>query len=115
MDLIKPIASVKKLSLTLTMALDTPVYATGDEKRLMQIILIILGNAVKFTKEGYVAIEASVAKPEYIRGCRPSEYYPQSTDGHFYLRVQVSLFLSLQNVILVIWMKSRLCDPRHLK
>ncbi|KAL8548758.1 hypothetical protein ACS0TY_007864 [Phlomoides rotata] len=88
-ELIKPIASVKKLSLTLTMALDTPVYATGDEKRLMQIILIILGNAVKFTKEGYVAIEASVAKPDYIRGCPPSECYPQSADGHFYLRVQV--------------------------
>ncbi|KAK6120172.1 hypothetical protein DH2020_046078 [Rehmannia glutinosa] len=88
-NLIKPIASVKKLSVTLTLALDVPVYATGDEKRLMQIILIIVGNAVKFTKEGYVAIEASVAKPEYIRGWLPSDFYPSSSDGHFYLRVQI--------------------------
>lgn len=88
-DLIKPIASVKKLSLTLTLAPDIPIHATGDEKRLMQIILIAVGNAVKFTKEGYVAIEASVAKPEYIRGWQPSQLYPSSTDTHFYLRVQV--------------------------
>lgn len=87
--MIKPIASVKKLSLTMTLALDVPVYAIGDEKWLMQIILIIVGNAVKFTKEGYVAIEVSVAKPEYIRGWQPSEFYPHSTDGNFYLRVQV--------------------------
>lgn len=88
-DLIRPIASVKKLSLTLTLAPDIPIHATGDEKRLMQIILIAVGNAVKFTKEGYVAIEASVAKPEYIRGWQPSQLYPSSTDAHFYLRVQV--------------------------
>lgn len=88
-DLIRPIASVKKLSLTLTLALDIPVCATGDEKLLMQILLIVVGNAVKFTKEGFVAIEASVAKPEYIRGWQPSEVYPSSTDASFYLRVQV--------------------------
>ncbi|XP_047975059.1 probable ethylene response sensor 1 [Salvia hispanica] len=82
-ELIRPIASVKKVSLTLKVGLDLPVYATGDEKRLMQIILIVVGNAVKFTKEGYITIEASVAKPENIRGS------PPSTDIHFYLRVQV--------------------------
>ncbi|KAG8389523.1 hypothetical protein BUALT_Bualt02G0238200 [Buddleja alternifolia] len=96
-NLINPIASVKKLSLNLTLAPDVPVYATGDEKRLMQIILIIVGNAVKFTKEGYVAIDASVAKPEYIIGWRPSEYYPSSTDSHFYLRVQACIHILLIN------------------
>lgn len=95
MDLIRPIASLKKLSITLKMALDIPVHATGDEKRLMQIILIVVGNAVKFTKEGYVAIEASVAKPENIRGWQPSEMHPLSTEIHFYLRVQVRMKILL--------------------
>lgn len=88
--LIKPIASCKKLSMTLIMAPELPTYAVGDEKRLMQIILNIVGNAVKFTKEGYVSIIASVAKPESLSDWRPPEFYPVSTDGHFYLRVQVN-------------------------
>ncbi|KAL1135114.1 hypothetical protein V6Z11_A12G152400 [Gossypium hirsutum] len=88
-NLIKPIASIKKLSMTMILAPDLPMYAVGDEKRLMQTILNIVGNAVKFTKEGYVSIIASVAKPESLRDWRPPELYPVSSQGHFYLRVQV--------------------------
>ncbi|KAG4120034.1 hypothetical protein ERO13_D11G117900v2 [Gossypium hirsutum] len=88
-NLIKPIASVKKLSMTMILAPDLPMFAIGDEKRLMQTILNVVGNAVKFTKEGYISIIASVAKPETLRDWRPPEFYPVSTEGHFYLRVQV--------------------------
>ncbi|KAK0581056.1 hypothetical protein LWI29_009410 [Acer saccharum] len=90
MDLIKPIASLKKLSMTCFMAPDLPTYAAGDEKRLIQTILNVIGNAVKFTKEGYVSVVATVAKPGSTRDWRPPEFYPVSSDGHFYLRVQVN-------------------------
>uniref|UniRef100_A0A5B6YNZ4 histidine kinase n=1 Tax=Davidia involucrata TaxID=16924 RepID=A0A5B6YNZ4_DAVIN len=88
-NLIKPIASVKKLSMNLFLGPDVPVYAVGDEKRLMQTILNIVGNAVKFTKEGSVLVVASVTRPESLRDWRPPEFHPVSSDGHFYLRVQV--------------------------
>lgn len=88
-NLIKPIASVKKLSMSLVLAPDLPVCAVGDEKRLMQTILNLAGNAVKFTKEGYVSLIASVAKPGSLRDWHPPDFYPLSSDGHFYLRVQV--------------------------
>ncbi|KAL6210338.1 hypothetical protein ACLB2K_015571 [Fragaria x ananassa] len=88
-DLIKPIATVKKLSMTLILAPDVPVCAVGDENRLMQTILNVAGNAVKFTKVGYVSVIASIARPESSRDWRPPEFYPAPSDGHFYLRVQV--------------------------
>ncbi|GAB2284232.1 mitochondrial 2-enoyl thioester reductase [Dionaea muscipula] len=87
--LIKPIASVKKLSLTLTLTPELPVSAIGDEKRLMQTILSVVGNAVKFTKEGYISVIASVARPESLRDWQSLDVYPTSNNGHFYLRVQV--------------------------
>eukprot|EP00268_Persea_americana_P020508 TRINITY_DN2067_c1_g3_i2.p1 TRINITY_DN2067_c1_g3~~TRINITY_DN2067_c1_g3_i2.p1 ORF type:complete len:590 (-),score=95.50 TRINITY_DN2067_c1_g3_i2:392-2161(-) len=88
-NLIKPIAAVKKLSLSLMLASDVPVFAIGDEKRLMQTILNIAGNAVKFTKEGYVSVTACVVKPDALGDPRAPDFYPVLSDDHFYLRVQV--------------------------
>lgn len=88
-SLVKPVSTVKKIALTLILSPDLPVFAIGDEKRIMQTFLNILGNAVRFTKEGYVTAVASVAKPESLRDWRVPEFYPISIDGHFYLRVQV--------------------------
>ncbi|KAM2164799.1 hypothetical protein ACFX1R_039028 [Malus domestica] len=89
MNLVQPVASMKKLSMTLIQSPDLPVYAVGDENRLLQTILNVAGNAVKFTKQGYISITASVAKSESSRDWQPPEFYPASTDGYFYLRVQV--------------------------
>ncbi|KAL9674678.1 hypothetical protein QQ045_002876 [Rhodiola kirilowii] len=89
LNLIKPIALVKKLTLSSTLALDLPLYAVGDDNRLMQIILNIVGNAVKFTKTGHVSITASVANLESIQECHLSEFSPIQSDGFFYLIVQV--------------------------
>lgn len=88
-SLIKPIAAVKRLSINVSLAPDLPLCATGDEKRLMQIILNVAGNAVKFTKEDNISIMASVDRPDSIRDPQCPEFYPVSTEGQFYLRVQV--------------------------
>ncbi|CAM8988612.1 unnamed protein product [Rhodiola kirilowii] len=88
-NLVKPIAAVKKLAVTLSLASDVPEYAFGDEKRLTQIILNIVGNAVKFSKEGNISITAFVAKSDFLRDSRAPEFSPMPSEGHFYLRVQV--------------------------
>ncbi|KAG8492826.1 hypothetical protein CXB51_010136 [Gossypium anomalum] len=89
LNLIKPIASVKKLHVSLNLAPDLPEYAVGDEKRLMQTILNIVGNAVKFSKEGSISITAFVAKLDTLRDSKAPEFLPVLSDNHFYLRVQV--------------------------
>ena len=52
MRLVNPIASVKRLKCDLSVATELPETVVGDDKRLMQIALNVVGNAVKFTKEG---------------------------------------------------------------
>ncbi|XP_020686883.1 probable ethylene response sensor 1 [Dendrobium catenatum] len=88
-NLIKPIAAVKKLSVVVSLSPDLPSCAIGDEKRLVQTMLNVVGNAVKFTKEGSISITATIAMPDSLRDSRDPEFYPVLSDGHFYLRVQV--------------------------
>jgi CheY-like chemotaxis protein/nitrogen-specific signal transduction histidine kinase len=60
LDLLGAKAGEKQLDLTYEIAANTPAQVLGDVTRLRQVIVNLLGNAVKFTHQGEIFIEIKV-------------------------------------------------------
>ncbi|WP_372724053.1 PAS domain S-box protein [Immundisolibacter sp.] len=58
-SLIRERAEAKGLTLSIELAPDLPQWVTGDALRLRQILVNLLGNAVKFTVAGEVCLQVS--------------------------------------------------------
>ncbi len=62
-DMIKPLsirARNKNLDLVYTIASDVPIFLKGDPVRIRQILINLVGNALKFTKEGQIVLQVEL-------------------------------------------------------
>ena len=60
------LAKNKNLIFKLNMPDDAPLCLFGDDVRLRQVLMNLLGNAVKFTDEGYIRLSVSVSDDSII-------------------------------------------------
>jgi|GEM_PF-3107496 len=72
-DLVRPQAAARGLDIETEMAADLPVWLFGDQGRLRQVLLNLLGNAVKFTSDGGISIFARCLPAEQGSGLQQPE------------------------------------------
>ena len=61
-ELMAPAAHAKGLELTYWLEPEVPERLVGDEARVRQVLLNLVGNAVKFTVEGEIAVRVSAGR-----------------------------------------------------
>ncbi len=60
-EIVRATANEKGLTMDLSIAAEVPMFVNGDQSRIRQILLNLMGNAIKFTASGHVSIDVAMS------------------------------------------------------
>ncbi|MBI5461825.1 MAG: response regulator [Gammaproteobacteria bacterium] len=72
-DLMASVAHGKGLELILLLYSDVPLELYGDSNRIRQVLLNLLGNALKFTNQGSVVVRVMLEEEDEAEGTDPKQ------------------------------------------
>ncbi len=98
LDLLSPEAARKGLELIYRIAPDIPQRIIGDANRLRQVLVNLIGNAVKFTEQGEVFLNVETVPEECLPGQSALHFFIKDTGIGISEEHQVSLFETFSQV-----------------
>ncbi|MCO5606901.1 hypothetical protein L7F22_061092 [Adiantum nelumboides] len=85
-----PMARCKNIRFVLDISKEVPQHVIGDEKRLLQITLSLVGDAIKSTKQGSVMVKVRLdTKEDFNWDPQRPTWRPAFCDGFVFLRTEV--------------------------
>ena len=73
MSLMVPGAMEKAITLSRNLASSVPQDVMGDENKVRQILVNLLGNALKFTEQGYISVRVEASRQRAGNGGKPND------------------------------------------
>ncbi|NET36110.1 MAG: response regulator, partial [Cyanothece sp. SIO1E1] len=80
-DTLRLKAESKRLQLSFERPLDLPQYVQTDEKKLRQVLINLLGNAIKFTQRGGVVLRVKAESPQTSNSSPHTLYFEVEDTG----------------------------------